>query len=78
MFTMPTVQVQVRLPEELAKQIDRWIEEGKFVSRSEAVKAIVSFYNEREKTRKFYELLERRSKEAKEEPESLVPLEKIR
>ncbi len=78
MFTMPTVQVQVRLPEELAKQIDRWIEEGKFVSRSEAVKAIVSFYNEREKTRKFYELLEKRSKEAKEEPESLVPLEKIR
>jgi Arc/MetJ-type ribon-helix-helix transcriptional regulator len=78
MFTMPTVQVQVRLPEELAKQIDRWIQEGKFVSRSEAVKAIVSFYNEREKTRKFYELLEKRSKEATEKPERLVALEKIR
>jgi len=75
---MPTVQVQVRLPEELALQIDRWVQEGKFINRSDAIKAIVSFYNEREKTRKFYELLEERRKEARKRPEILVPLEKIR
>jgi Arc/MetJ-type ribon-helix-helix transcriptional regulator len=75
---MPTVQVQVRLPVELARQIDKWIQEGKFINRSDAIKAVVSFYSEREKTRKFYEMLERRSREAREKPEKLVPLEKIR
>ena len=75
---MPTVQVQVRLPVELAKQIDKWIQEGKFINRSDAIKAMVSFYNERDKTRKFYDMIEKRSREAKEKPEKLVPLEKIR
>ena len=74
---MTTVQVQVRLPEELARQIDKWVQQGKFVNRSDAIKAIVSFYNERDKTRKFLELLEKRSREAKAKPERLVPLEKI-
>jgi len=74
---MTTVQVQVRLPKELAWQLDKWVDEGKFVNRSDAIKAIVSLYSERERTRKFYEMLERRSKEAKEKPERLVPLEKI-
>jgi Arc/MetJ-type ribon-helix-helix transcriptional regulator len=78
MFTkMTTVQVQVRLPVELAKQIDKWVGEGKFVSRSDAIKAIVAFYSERENTRKFYEMLEKRRKESSEHPERLVPLEKI-
>jgi Arc/MetJ-type ribon-helix-helix transcriptional regulator len=75
---MATVQVQVRLPEELARQIDKWIEEGKFISRSDAIKAIVSFYDEREKTRKFYSMLQKRSKDARKMPGKLVPLEKIR
>jgi len=74
---MATVQVQVRLPEELAKQIDKWIQEGKFVNRSDAIKAIVSLYSEREKTREFYAMLERRSREAREKPEKLIPLEKL-
>jgi len=74
---MATVQVQVRLPVELASQIDEWVKEGKFINRSDAIKAIVTFYNEREKTRKFFELLEKRSREAREKPEKLVPLEKI-
>jgi Arc/MetJ-type ribon-helix-helix transcriptional regulator len=74
---MTTVQVQVRLPEELARQLDKWVEEGKFVNRSDAIKAIVSLYNERERTRKFYEMLESRSKQAREKPERLVPLDKI-
>lgn len=75
---MPTVQVQVRLPEELAKQIDKWVHDGKFVNRSDAIKAIVALYGERDKTRKFYEMLEKRSREARQNPERLVPLEKIR
>lgn len=79
MFTrMATVQVQVRLPQELAKQIDKWVEQGKFVNRSDAIKAIVTFYNERDRTRKFFEMLEKRTREAKGSPERLVPLEKIR
>jgi Arc/MetJ-type ribon-helix-helix transcriptional regulator len=77
-YVMATVQVQVRLPEELARQIDKWIQEGKFLNRSDAIKAIVSFYNERDRTRKFYDLLERRRREAKEKPARLIPLEKIR
>ena len=64
-YEMATVQVQVRLPKELAKQIDKWVHEGKFINRSDAIKAIVSFYNERNKTRKFNELLERTSREVR-------------
>lgn len=74
---MATVQVQVRLPEELARQIDRWVDEGKFLNRSDAIKAIVTFYNEREKTRTFFAMLERRSEDAREKPEKLIPLETI-
>ena len=71
---MATTQVQVRIPEELVKELDRWIAEGKFSSRSEAVKTIVTLYNERERTRKFYDLLQRESEEARGHPESLIPL----
>ena len=68
-------QVQLRLPEEMIEEIDSWVAEGRFKSRSDAIKTIISLYEEREKTRKFYELLNKRSKEAKEQPERLVPLE---
>jgi Arc/MetJ-type ribon-helix-helix transcriptional regulator len=71
---MATTQVQVRIPEELAKELDRWIAEGKFSSRSEAVKTIVALYNEREQTRKFYDTLLRESEKARKHPESLIPL----
>ncbi len=74
---MTSVQVQVRLPKELAEQIDSWVDEGKFLNRSDAIKAIVTFYNEREKTRKFFAMLEKRSREAREKPEKLVPLETL-
>ena len=77
MFTpMTTVQVQVRIPKELVKEIDIWVKEGKFASRSEAIRAIVALYEEREHTRKFYQILLERSKEASERPEILLPLEK--
>ena len=68
-------QVQLRLPEKTVEEIDRWVAEGKFKSRSDAIKTIISLYEEREKTREFYQMLLKRSQEAKEHPEDLVPLE---
>jgi len=74
---MATTQVQVRIPEELVKEIDSWISEGRFASRSEAIKTIVALYDERERTRKFYKILVERSDEARKRPQSLIPLEEI-
>lgn len=76
MFTlMATVQVQVRIPKELVKEIDNWVKKGRFASRSEAIKTMVALYEEKERTREFYKMLLDRSKEAKERPEILLPLE---
>jgi len=74
---MATTQVQVRIPEELVNELDKWIAEGRFSSRSEAVKTIVTLYKERERTRKFYEMLSKESDEAKRHPESLIPLKDV-
>jgi Arc/MetJ-type ribon-helix-helix transcriptional regulator len=68
-------QVQLRLPEKTLEEIDRWVAEGRFKSRSDAIKSIISFYEEREKTLEFYKMLLKRSQEAKEHPETLVSLE---
>ena len=70
-------QVQVRMPEQLVEEIDKWVEEGRFTSRSEAIRTIVALYEEREKTRRFYEMLKRREGEVEENPGILVPLEEI-
>jgi len=70
-------QVQVRMPEKIVKEIDRWISEGRFASRSEAIKTIVALYQERERTRQFYTMLLKRSREARERPEILIPLEDV-
>ncbi len=69
------VQVQVRVPESLLKSMDEWVKEGKFKSRSDAIRMVLSQYEERERTREFFKMLNERSKEAKEHPENLVPLE---
>jgi len=74
---MATTQVQVRIPEELVREIDQWISEGRFSSRSEAVKTIVTLYKERERTRRFYEMLSRESEEARKHPESLIALKDV-
>ena len=74
---MATTQVQVRIPGELVQEIDRWITEGRFSSRSEAVKTIVALYAEREETRKFYEMLSKESEDARKHPESLIPLKDV-
>ena len=68
-------QVQLRLSRETLGEIDRWVSEGKFKSRSDAIKTIISFYEERERTREFLKMLMRRSEEARKHPESLVSLE---
>jgi Arc/MetJ-type ribon-helix-helix transcriptional regulator len=66
------------MSEKTVKDIDRWIAEGRFASRSDAIKTIVALYEERERTRRFYELLLKRSREAREKPEILVPLEEVK
>ena len=71
------VQVQLRVPEMMVKELDRLVETGKFRSRSEAIKAAILLYQEREKTLEFYKMLFSRSKEARENPELLVPFEEI-
>jgi len=65
------------MPEKIVKEIDRWIAEGRFASRSEAIKTIVALYQERERTRRFYTMLLERSKEARGRPEILIPLEEV-
>jgi len=70
-------QVQLRLPRKLVEVIDTWIAEGRFKSRSDAIKTIISLYEEREKTREFYKMLVKRSQEAKKHPEMLIPLEEL-
>ena len=68
-------QVQLRLPQKMIEEIDKWIEEGRFKSRSDAIKTIISLFEEREKTREFLAMLNARSEEAEEHPETLIPLE---
>jgi len=63
------------LPEELVEEIDRWVKSGRFKSRSDAIKVIITLYEEREKTREFLKMLSARSEEAEKSPETLVPLE---
>ena len=70
-------QVQLRLSHETLKEIDRWVSEGRFKSRSDAIRTILSFYEEREKTREFLKMLMKRSEEAMKRPESLVHLEEL-
>jgi Arc/MetJ-type ribon-helix-helix transcriptional regulator len=68
-------QVQLRLSDELVKEIDVWVKSGRFRSRSDAIKSIITIYSEREKTREFLKMLNTRSRESEESPEKLVPLE---
>ncbi len=70
-------QVQLRLSQKTVEEIDKWIAEGRFKSRSEAIKTIIGLYQEREKTREFFKMLISRSEEAKRHPELLVPLEEL-
>ena len=69
--------MQLRLPQKTIEEIDKWVAEGRFKNRSDAIKSIITFYEEREKTCKFFDMLLKRSEEAKQHPESLVALEEL-
>ncbi|MCD6547324.1 MAG: ribbon-helix-helix protein, CopG family [Nanoarchaeota archaeon] len=71
-------QVQLRVPEHMIKLIDLWVKQGRFQSRSEAIKFMIAEYQEREKTREFYKMLIKRSKEAKEKPDILISISDIK
>ena len=64
-------QVQLRLPQKTIEEIDKYVSEGRFKNRSDAIKSIISYYQEREKTCAFFNMLLKRSQEAKEHPEKL-------
>ena len=68
------VQVQVRMPKGMVEGIDRWIREGRYSSRSEAIKMVVALFQEMERERAFYGMLMERSREAKEKPEIMKRL----
>ena len=70
-------QVQLRLSKKTIEELDKWVADGRFKNRSDAIRTILSFYQEREKTREFYKMLNQRSKESKEQPETLIPLEEL-
>ena len=70
-------QVQLRLSQKTIEELDKWVAEGRFKNRSDAIRSILSYYQEREQTREFYKMLNQRSKEAKEQPETLIPLEEF-
>lgn len=70
-------QVQLRLSQKTIEEIDKWVAEGRFKSRSDAIKTIINLYEEREKTREFFNMLASRSEEAKKHPEVLIPLEEL-
>jgi len=55
--------------------MDKWIGEGRFKSRSDLIRTVLGQYEERERTRAFYEMLMERSDEAKNHPEKLIQLE---
>jgi Arc/MetJ-type ribon-helix-helix transcriptional regulator len=59
----------------MVEEIDRWVVEGRFASRSEAIKNIVTLYNERERTRRFYQMLSARSDGVRKRFASLVLLD---
>lgn len=71
---MTQVQVHLRVPLALIKELDRWVEQGRFASRSDAIKSVLSLYEERERTMEFARMLFKRREEARASPKMLVPL----
>lgn len=71
------VQVQLRIPEQTVRELDEWVDEGKFRSRSDAVKTIIALYEDKLRTMEFFRMLTKRSKEAEERPAMLVQLDDL-
>ncbi len=74
MFMLEMTQVQLKLPRKMIEEIDKWVEEGRYESRSDAIKTILSIHAEREKTKKFRAMLNERRAEAEKNQEILIPL----
>lgn len=68
------IPVNVRVPEDMVKSIDSWVKKGRFASRSDAIKMMISSYEERERIRAFLEMLNSRSVEARKKARILIPL----
>ena len=71
------VQVQLRVPEESIKDIDKWVKAGRFKSRSDAIRTIIAFYEEKERTRDFLNMLLKRSEESKDK-KILIRLDEVK
>lgn len=68
------VSIQLRVPRSTVKTIDGLIHEGRFKSRSDAIKSMIYAFEEKERTRKFLEIIAQRSQEARENPKKLISL----
>ncbi len=77
MILVEQIQVQVRVPSKTVSFLDKKIKEGVFSSRSDAIKTMIYEYQEKEKTRKFFEMLVTRKREIEKEPEKLIALSEI-
>ena len=69
------IQVQLRVPSAMVKSIDAKVAKGEFRSRSDAIKSMIRAFEEREKTRAFYQVLVSRSEEARKG--NRVPLGRV-
>jgi len=54
---MATAKVAISIDEQLLREVDRWVEEGEFPSRSRAVQMALSVLKERRADRAFLEEL---------------------
>lgn len=71
-------QVQLRLPETVVKEIDKYVKEDRFRNRSDAIKTMIELYEERERTRNFLSMLLERKKEIEIKPKILISLDDIK
>ena len=76
-FLSEQIQVQLRVPSAVVKDIDGMVKSGRFKSRSDAIKSMITAFEEREKTREFYKMLIGRSEEAKKNPKELIPFSEL-
>ena len=71
------VQVQLRIPEGMVEEVDQLVKEGKFRSRSDAIKGIVMIYMESKKTKEFFKMIKEIDEETEKHPETLISLEDV-
>lgn len=71
------VSVQLRLPRQTVQEIDSDVRKGRFKSRSDAIRYILQWFEEREKTLRLIRNLEKASAEAKKHPEKWARLEDL-